>query len=142
MRMIQSKQKNVPFVFCAAPVTIDKRTEWGSDPSNLQNAPDGAFLKLKSATEISHLVQPNVDKTAPIGWVQGSSPGLFDKAPIWIDDEVLQPGTTKAMKTRDGDLNYDVTEPAAVCYNGNGTGPDLTDGWVQTIRELEKNYDL
>lgn len=142
MRLVQSKQRNVPFVFCASPVTIDKRAEWGADPSNLQSAPNGAFLKMSSPTEVSHLVQPNEDKTAPIGWVPGDGPGLFNKAPIWVDDTVLQPGESKQMKTRDGELNYEVKEPASVCYNGDASGPDLTDGWVQTLANLRKNYEL
>lgn len=142
MRRVTSKQSEVPFVWCSSPVVIDKRAEWGSDPSNLQSAPNGAFLKMGSSTNVSHLVQPNESKTAPIGWVPGNGPGLFDKAPIWIEDTVLQPGETKQMKTRDGDLNYEVKEPAVVCYNGDANGPDMTDGWVQTIANLKKNYNF
>ena len=142
MRLIQSKQRNVPFVFCAAPIIIDKRREWGSDPSNLQNAPNGAFLKMNSPTEVSHLVQPNADKSAPIGWVLGDGQGLFNKAPIWVEDEVLEVGTTKNMKTLDGELNYEVKEPAVVCYNGDETVPNMADGWVQTVKNLQKNYEF
>jgi hypothetical protein len=142
MRRIVSKQQNVAFIFCASPVIIDKRAEWGADPSNLQTAPDGAFLKMSSPTAVSHLVQPNTDKTAPIGWILGDGPGLFSKAPIWVDEEVLQPGSTKSMTTRDGNLNYDVTAPSMVCYNGDENGPDLTDGWVQKLTDLAKNYEL
>lgn len=141
MRLIQSKQRNVLFVFCASAITIDKRSEWGPDPSNLQTAPNGAFLKMNSPTEVSHLVQPNDDKTAPIGWVPGDGPGLFSKSAIWVEDEVLQSGTTKQMKTLDGELNYEVKEPAVVCYNGDENGPNLADGWVQTVKNLKKNYE-
>lgn len=140
MRRIQSKQQGVPFVFCPSPVTIDKRAAWGPDPINLQEAPNGAFLKMKSPTEVSHLVQPNKDKTAPIGWIPGNGPGLFDKNPIWIEDTVLQPGETKFVECRDGDKNYEVRELSVVCYNGDANGPDLTDGWVQTMADLKKNY--
>ncbi len=142
MRLVQSKQKNVVFVFCSFPVTIDKRGDWGPDPSNLQIGPNGAFLKMNSPTVVSHLVQPNQEKTAPVGWVQGESAGLFNKAPIWVTDEVLQTGTTKQMKTLDGDLNYEVKEPSMVCYNGDQNGPNLNDGWVQTMNNLQKNYEF
>ncbi|MBI4158131.1 MAG: hypothetical protein HY505_00705 [Candidatus Yanofskybacteria bacterium] len=109
-----------------------------------EQSPDRAQWRVSEnelATEVSHLVQSNEDKTAPIGWVPGNGPGLFDKAPIWIEDTVLQPGETKSMKTMDGDLNYEVKEPATVCYNGDASGPDLTDGWVQTLANLRKNYE-
>lgn len=143
MRFILSRQKNVLFVFCASPITIDKRAAWGPDPRNLQNAPNGAFLKMSSPTEVSHLVQPNEDKTAPIGWVPGNGPGLFDKAPIWVDDTaVLQPGGTKLVEGRDGSMNYEIRELSVVCYNGDANGPDLTDGWVQTLANIRKNYEL
>jgi len=142
MRLILSKQNDIPFVFCASPITIDKRADWGNNLDNLQTAANGAFLKLSSPTEVSHLVQPNEDKSAPIGWVRGSSPGLFSKSPIWVEEEVLQPGETKKMKTMDGNLNFEVKEPSVVCYNGDETGPDLNDGWVQTVRELRKNYEF
>ncbi len=142
MRFVQSRQVSVAFVFCPSPIVIDKRAEWGQDPTNLQEAPNGAFLKMSSPTEVSHLVHPNADKSAPVGWVQGDGPGLFDKSPIWVEDEILQPGTTKLMQTLDGDLNYDINEPSVVCYNGDLNGPNLSDGWVQTIRNVEKNYDF
>jgi hypothetical protein len=142
MRLIQSKQRDVAFVFCSAPIIIDKRAEWGPDPSNLQNAQNGAFLKMSSPVEVSHLVQPNETKTAPVGWVPGSAPGLFSKSPIWVEDEILEPGMVKNMKTLDGELNYEVKEPAVVCYNGTEDGPNLVDGWVQTLKVLKKNYEF
>jgi hypothetical protein len=142
MRLIQSKQRNVMFVFCASPITIDKRAEWGPDGSNLQEAPNGAFLKMNSPTEVSHLVQPNEDKTAPVGWVPGDSPGLYTKSPIWVEDEVLQPGTTVSMMTLDGPMTYVPREESVVCYNGDVNGPNLQDGWIQTLKNLSKNYEF
>jgi len=106
---------------------------------NLQKAPNGAFLKFSSDTEVSHLVQPNDDKTAPVGWVVGDKAGLFHKAPIWIG-EVLEVGTTKELSTLDGDIKYDITEPSMVCYNDRNGEPDLSDAWVQSIAQIKKNY--
>ncbi len=142
MRLIQSKQRNVAFVFCASPVVIDKRAEWGQDPSNLQQGPNGAFLKMNSSTEVSHLVQPNEDKSAPVGWIQGDGPGLFTKSPIWVEDEVIQPGAKIQMMTLDGEINYEVKEPSVVCYNGDTSGPNLADGWIQSMKNLTKNYEF
>lgn len=67
MILVKSRQRDVKFLWCGSPITIDKRNEWGTNGDNLQIALNGAFLKLKSDTEISHLVQPNEDKTAPVG---------------------------------------------------------------------------
>ena len=53
MRRILSKQRDVRFFFCPSPVTIDKRAEWGNSADNHQQAPNGAFLKTSSDTEIS-----------------------------------------------------------------------------------------
>lgn len=141
-KKIDSTQRNVRFVFCPSPVTIDKRGEWGDNAENMQKAPNGAFLKFSSATEVSHLVQPNEDKTAPVGWVVGDEPGMFHKAPIWVDEDVLQPGTTKELTTLDGDIEYDVTEPAMVCYNDLNGEPNTNDAWVQTVAQIKKNYVL
>ncbi len=143
MRKLLSKQIGVHFLFCASPVTIDKRAEWGDSADNLQQAPNGAFLKTSSPTEISHLVQPNADKTAPIGWMPGSAPGLFNKLPIWVDDEyLLQVGEVKKLATADGEIEYTAKELSMVCYNDlNGT-PNEADAWVQTVAAVKQNYEL
>jgi hypothetical protein len=141
MRRILSKQRNVVFVFCASPITIDKRGDWGDYADNLQIASDGAFLKMKSPTEVSHLVQPNADKTAPIGWVAGDGPGLFSKLPIWVTDEIIPANTDVKINTLDGELNYRYTTPSMVTYNGDENGPNLNDGWLTTIKDLQKNYE-
>ncbi|MSR86637.1 hypothetical protein EXS70_00470 [Candidatus Peribacteria bacterium] len=143
MRKLLSKQRDVRFFFCPSPVTIDKRSEWGNSADNLQQAPNGAFLKTSSDTEISHLVQPNADKTAPIGWMPGSKPGLYDKLPIWVDDQnILQPGNVKKLRTADGEIEYTAKEPSMVCYNDlNGT-PNEADAWVQNVVAVKKNYEL
>ncbi len=141
MKRVLSKQTNVQFIFCPSPITIDKRAAWGSSHENLQHGPNGAFLKMKSVTEVSHLVQPNEDKTAPVGWVKGSSPGLFSKSPIWVGEE-LQAGTVKVLNTFDGQIHYEVKKPSFVCFNEPNGKVDDTDVWVQTKEELEKNYIL
>jgi hypothetical protein len=142
MKLIESTQRNVAFVFCGSPLTIDKRASWGENDDNFQKAPNGAFLKMKSETEVSHLVQPNADKTAPVGWVPGDNLGQFHKAPIWVDEEILQPGTTKELSTIDGDIKYEVTAPSMVCYNDLNGKPNLNDAWVQSVEQIEKNYVL
>ena len=141
MRLIESKQRNVAFVFCSSPVTIDKRSDWGSGADNLQVAPNGAFLKMKSSTEVSHLVQPNDDNTAPVGWIPGDGPGLFNKSPIWVTDEVIPARTDVKVKTLDGELNYNYEEPSMITYNGDTNGPNINDGWLTTISDLEKYYE-
>jgi hypothetical protein len=141
MKKIISKQKNVLFVFCADPITLDKRAEWGNYESNFQQAPNGAFLRIVSETKVSHLVQPKEDKSAPIGWVSGDSEGLFNKAPIWIDDEnILQKGDAKVLNTADGTINREAKEPSMICYNDNNGQPDKKDVWIQPIKEIEENY--
>lgn len=142
MRLIQSRQINVAFVWCQSPITIDKQVEWGVGPGNFQSASNGAFLKMKSPTEVSHLVQPNEDKTAPVGWIPGDGPGLYTKLPIWVTGEILETGTVLLMKTFDGGLNYYAKEPSMVCYNGDASGHNLDDGWVQTLSDLYKNYEV
>lgn len=143
MRKLRSKQRDVQFLFCKSPVTIDKRSEWGDSADNLQQAPNGAFLKTSSPTEVSHLVQPNADKTAPIGWMPGSEPGLFDKLPIWVDDEnVLQTGAVKKLTTADGEIEYTAKESSMVCYNDLNGAPNEADVWVQTVAAIKKNYEF
>jgi hypothetical protein len=142
MKKIDSNQRNVRFVFCPSPITIDKRSEWGNNDENFQKAPNGAFLKYSSDTEVSHLVQPNNDRTAPVGWIVGDEPGLFHKSPIWVDENILQPGTTKELSLLDGDFVYEVVEPSMVCYNDLDGQPNLNDGWVQKVSQISKNYAL
>jgi len=141
MRKINSKQTLVKFVWCESPITIDK--SWG-----FQDAPNGAFLKLNSeCTVVSHLVQPNADKTAPVGWIPSTDEvivkndlkGFFDKAPIWVSEDVINNQECK-LKTLDGPITYNITEPSVICCNGVDE-PDFEDCWVQTVKELEKNYE-
>lgn len=139
MKKVFSKQTGVGFVWCSSPVTIDKRADWGDAGDNLQVAPNGAFLKMKTPTEISHLVQPNADKTAPVGWIKGESDGLYDKQPIYIGDTV-EVGQTIKVNTLDGEITYTATEPSVLCANEKDGQPDLNDMWVQKWSDLEKNY--
>lgn len=141
MRFVNSKQKNVAFVRVNDPITIDKRNAWGDDPTNMQLGPNGAYLKMKNPTLVSHLVQPNADNTAPIGWVPGDGPGLFSKESIWVEDEVLSAGTTKFVQTLDGPINYTIKAPSVVVYNGNSAGPNFNDSWIQTVAALVENYE-
>lgn len=142
MRLITSKQTGVRFAKCNSPVIIDKSASWGA--GNRQEAPNGAFLKMDDAgLTVSHLVQPNDDWSAPIGWVPTDKAGIFDKAPIWVTDEVLDVGAKVAVNTADGPMNYDVAEPSMVCFNSGADGqPNSDDGWVQTLVNLKKNYKM
>jgi hypothetical protein len=139
MRVL-SKQRGVAFVFCADPVTIDKRKSWGENADNLQHAPNGAFLKMKSPTEVSHLVQPNDDKTAPVGWMPAGD-GLFDKLPIHILRRV-EAGETVKLQTLDGEITYEVKEPSAVVCNDKAGQPNEADSWVQDWSDIVKNYEV
>lgn len=145
MRKVESKQRQVIFSYCPHPVTVDKSAEWGE--GNLQHFPNGVFLKHGDDNIITHGVQPKEDASAPIGWVRSfetHSQDEFDKAPIFVNDAFeLTIGETYGMLTKDGRVEYDVTEESRVVYNMRPDGePDLTDGWVVTVRELEKSYEL
>jgi hypothetical protein len=134
---VLSKQQDVQFIWCPNPVTIDKSSEWGS--GNFQNAPNGAFLKMKSPTEVSHLVQPNEDKTAPIGWVATNKPGYFDKCPIFIIEN-LSIGRCVPVNTLDGDIIYDVKVPSCLVCNLVNGQPNYEDCWIQSEEDILKNY--
>lgn len=150
MRFITSKQVNIPFIFCPHPITIDKRARWGNSEENIQKAPNGAFLKMKDSKTVSHLVQPNSDKTAPVGWVYSGQDNFYDKLPIFVGEK-LNKGETKRVKTLDGEIDYEAEEDSWVVYNvknitnpgGYGSyEPDLDDCWVQKESDLIKNYNF
>jgi len=142
MRLIESKQKNVLFIFCANPCTIDKK-DWGSK-NNMQIAPDGAFFKINEGNEmtVSHLVQPDKEFIAPIGWMKKEEANRYDKAPIWVeDDHPLEVGSVVTVDTADGKISYEVKETSYLCYNNDKDGRP-SDCWVQTEKNLKKNYDF
>lgn len=145
MKKLLSKQLGVQFIFCESPITIDKRGAWGDNPDNFQKGPNGAFLKTDAKGNISHLVQPNADNTAPIGWIPSTAVpvvGHYDKKPIWITNELIEPGAVLNVKTLDGDIEYKIEKPSRVCYNSAPDGTaDLNDVWVQTVEALIKNYE-
>ena len=72
MRRIESNQRNVEFIYCSSPVTIDKSSEWGE--GNLQNFPNGVFLKVKpeNNTIVTHGIEPNKLGDCPTGWIEDS----------------------------------------------------------------------
>lgn len=140
LKRLKSKQRNIRFVFCPFPITLDMRKEWGQSDDNIQHGPRGAFLKLKANGDISHLVQPNDDLSAPVGWQKAEEIGYFNKNPIWVEDEVLPSGTTKKLVTLDGPITYTATELSMVCYNEVGGAPNPDDGWIQTVAEIQKHY--
>lgn len=137
--LVKSRQCGVRFVWCDSPVSIDKRAAWGENHDNLQIARDGAFLKMNDDFNVSHLVQPNADKSAPVGWVKTDVVGLFDKSPVYVV-ELVHAGKTVHVETLDGPMDYEVKEYSAVVCNYKDGEPDLNDCWVQTVANLEKNY--
>ena len=139
MKKLLSLQRDVRFIWCGDPITLDKRKSWGDNEDNYQLGQNGAFLKMKSDTEVNHLVQPNEDKSAPVGWIKGSGEGFFDKCPIYLIRRV-DAGETVALDTLDGKIVYEVKEPSAVVCNEKDGAPDLLDQWVQKMSDIEKNY--
>lgn len=137
MKLIQSRQKDVTFIKCPDPVIIDKSKSWG--PGNLQNGPGGAFLKMKNPSTVSHLVQPNDDFSAPIGWVYTGKENLYDKAPIYVGEKVLK-GETKSLHTLDGFINYVADEDSFVVCNQVDEQPNLADSWLIKESQLKKDY--
>lgn len=141
-----SNQHNVRFVWCPSPVTIDKSGSWGE--GNFQKGPNGAFLKLNNDfVTVSHLVQPNADKTAPKGWMPQINPeneelipGFFDKGDIWVVENTVLENQEFKLNTLDGPLTYNVTEPSIIVCNDENGEPDLNDAWVMTIKNFNKNY--
>lgn len=141
IKLIISKQRS-EFLPCYSPVTIDKRKDWGDNSDNVQKADNGAFLKI-SNNEVTHLVQPKEDFSAPIGWVKVEysehSKILYSKLPIWVDMKPLREGEICTLQTKDGQIQYEIKEESYICYNDNN-GLDPSDPWIQTRKELEKNY--
>lgn len=103
---------------------------------------------MSSETEVSHGVQPNEDFSAPVGWEPADKEGFFNKKDIWVESDIIYPNEegeeTKVvtMDTADGVISYEVKEPSIVTYNCLPNGePDYSDGWVQTVKNVEKNYN-
>lgn len=142
MKKLNSKQKAVKFIYCANPITIDKRSSWGQDATNLQIAENGAFLKMKNNFEVSHLVQPNSKNDAPVGWIKTETESLFDKLPIYVSEEVVPANKVTKVETLDGIIEYCLNEDAVLCYNSDENGDvNLSDVWLQKISDLKENYD-
>ena len=150
---IESKQKNVKFIFCSSPITIDKSKEWGGD--NLQVAENGAWLKineievvipseiykdgiLQLKEEVSHLVQG--DKNSPVGWVKSGSSNRFSKLPIWVCKVKDQNEIT--IQTLDGPMKYKVDENSILCANDLNGEVNINDMWVSDVKTVNKNYFL
>ena len=133
--IVTSKQNNVNFIYCSSPITIDKSKDWGGN--NLQVA-ETAWLKLNSDNTVSHLVQDNGFESAPLGWFRNSN-GSFDKSPIYVII-ALETGI-HPVKTKDGDMDYNVTESSYLVCNLLSNKPDYNDCWVMTKKDLLKHYN-
>jgi hypothetical protein len=121
-------------IFAADPVTIDKSAEWGE--GNLQNFPDGVFLQIPHDT-VTHGVQPNNDKTAPIGWHHTGN-SLYGKNDIIAE---ITTDTVVTLITRDGDMIYDNPDKNGwICYNIVDGMRDHTDPWFVTNEKFQQLY--
>lgn len=138
MQLAHSTQRNIDFVYCPHPVTVDKSAEWGK--GNIQQFPNGVFLKKNDEGIITHGVQPNDDQSAPVGW-RLQPDGFFEKLPIWLIKE-LEVGTMVELDTLDGVINYEVKKPTyLVCQNLNGE-PNLSDSWAISVENFNNSYSL
>lgn len=139
MKRVESKQRGVTFLWCPNPITIDKSIEWGE--GNFQTALSGAFLKVNDGLVVSHPVQPNAECSAPLGWVQTEKDGVFDKCSIYVDtSKQYDYGDVVTLDTADGTIAYNVMEPSYICYNELDGNVDYSGPWVQTVKNIEKNY--
>ena len=140
MKRVLSKQRNVRFILCSSPMTIDKTKDWGDN--NLQNFPNGAFLKINDNFTISHGVQPNADNTAPVGWTANGD-GTYDKSAIWVDETIVYDNNKSVpIKTLDGHMDYVAAEPSVIVYNGNEESANQNDGWLMSVKDLKKHYEF
>ena len=77
----------------------------------------------------------------------GVIPGFFDKNDIWVvTDEgnnllILNDQEFK-LRTLDGDMTYNITEPSVIVCNDNNGEPNTDDAWVIKLAEFEKNYTI
>jgi hypothetical protein len=143
----RAKQKNIMFIKLDSPTTIDKRKNWGKKNKNFQNFPNGVFIKCDENFNGSHGVQPNDNGDAPKGWEKTDKVGFFDKKDIWIDPNVIHPNKEEdpinvvTIATLDGVIQYEIKEPSCFVFNMKEDGSiDVEDSWIQTVKELEKNY--
>lgn len=153
---IESKQKNVKFIFCSSPITIDKSKEWGGD--NLQVAENVAWLKINEnivktpakhwrdseenviIEEVSHLVQHDDCRNCPVGWYKENLANRFSKLPIWVCKIKDQNQIT--IQTLDGPMTYKVDENSILCANDLNGEANMNDMWVSDEKTVSKNYFL
>lgn len=143
---VNSRQTEVVFSWCPHPVTIDKSEDWGK--GSMQHFPNGVFLKHDTHGNVTHGVQPNEDKTAPVGWVPSHTcidipcaKTCYDKSPIWASVAIAESGKIR-LDTIDGFVEYEIKEPSCVVAQDDNGKPSETDRWVMTIRELQKSYEV
>jgi len=145
--LVDSFQRYIMFFWLSSPTTIDKQADWGEGDDNYQMFPNGTYLKASDGTgdiEISHGVQPNEAGTAPLGWTY-NSPNRYDKLSIWVSHEIYPAGTKLTVKTADNvkPLEYICKKDSVLVANYLPSGePNTDDVWVQTVENLEKNYDI
>lgn len=144
LKKLHSTQLSVRFSWLDAPTTIDMSEKWGKNSVQIFN--DGVFLKHDEEGRVTHGVQPNKDRTSPIGWEKCNSDGNFyRKLPVWVDlDNLIDPKIIKKpyarIKTLDGDMDYKLDEIFVKVYQDNNGQPNLKDIWLIPLRELKSLY--
>lgn len=147
MKQYKSKEGTRKFGWLGFPCSF---TTWGSK----WEFPNGAFIShvgsnaINDTPEFSHGVQPNADKTAPVGWKPTEFPGTFEKMDIWsdgviVDPEIVSVITVCCLDAPNGTKNYEVEEPSIITFNSNNDGsPNFADGWLQSLKGFESKYEL
>lgn len=117
-------------------MTLDKSSSWG--PENVQHFPNGCFLQVNDRGEVTHGVQANPGKNAPVGWhhVGGE---FFEKDLVWAEHRTE---STVRLTTLDGPMVYQNPEADGyVLYNTTPTGdPDLRDPWFVPAEKFHRIY--
>jgi hypothetical protein len=131
-----SRKGRVRHIFCPHPMTLDKSSSWG--PGNVQHFPNGCYLQLNERGEVTHGVQPNAARTAPIGWhhVEGE---FYEKDLVWAEHRTE---SSVKLMTLDGPMTYDNHESNGfVLYNATPEGdPDYDDPWFMSAKKFHRVY--
>lgn len=133
-KIIESKQKNITFIKCDHPFTIDRSKDWGE--GNLRQFPEGGWLRVDNG-KVSRGVQSNEENTAPVGWIKNEN-GTFDKENIYVIQE-LELGDHE-IDTMDGRMKYEVKEKSYLVCNLENNKPNLRDAWIMKEKDLVNNY--
>jgi hypothetical protein len=114
-----------------------KHPNWGLNAK--QKFKEGCFMKVYNTGIVSVGVQPNKDKTSPVGYTKLKN-GKFIKNNIIIV-KYLKANQRILLKTLDGWIFYNITEPSViVAQTDENNCANLNDVWKKTISSLKKDY--